>query len=63
MSKKETAEEFVARLKALPDPDLSEKETVRAFSERLDKRVRPEIEKQDRLQANSLSRAFSMVVR
>ena len=63
MSKKETAEEFVARLMALPDPDLSDKETVRAFSERLDKRVRPEIEKQDRLQANSLSRAFSMVVR
>ena len=63
MDKKETAEEFIARLRSLPDPDLTDKKTVGEFIERLDRAVRPEIEKQDRLQAKSLSRAFTKVVR
>ncbi len=63
MSKKETAKDFIKRLKSLPDPDLTDKRTVVEFGNRLGVAVRPEIEKQDRLQARSLSRAFTKVVR
>ncbi len=63
MIKRETAEEFIERLNSLPEPDTTDKKTMRAFIERLDKFVRHEIEEQDQLQARSLSRAFTKVVR
>lgn len=62
MSNKESAKEFIARIKSLPDPDLCDKKTVREFCERLDKVVRPEIKKQDQLKAKSLSAAITKVV-
>lgn len=63
MKKKETAKDFIERLKALPNPDLTDKATVFEFGNRLGAAIHPEIEKQDRLQARSLSRAFTKVVR
>ena len=63
MIKRETAKEFNKRLNSLPETDTTDKKTMRGFIERLDKFVRQEIEEQDRLQARSLSRAFTKVVR
>ena len=63
MSTRETAKDFIARLKSLPNPDLTDKKTVVEFGNRLDVAIRSEIERQDRLQAKSLSRAFTKVVR
>jgi hypothetical protein len=62
VNRKESAKEFIARLKSLPDPNLRDKKTIREFCERIDKVVRPEIEKQDRLKAKSLSAAITKVV-
>ena len=62
MAKRETAKEFILRLKSIPNPDLTKKETICAFGKRLQEAIRPEIEKQDRLQAKSLSRSFTKVV-
>lgn len=63
MSRRETAKDFIERIKSLPKPDLTDKRTMVEFGNRIDLAVRPEIERQDRLQARSLSRAFTKVVR
>lgn len=59
---KETAKEFITRLKALPDPDLTDPKTVGDFAARLKKTTRPEIEKQSKLDAENIGRAFVYVV-
>ncbi|MFH0819526.1 MAG: hypothetical protein V1892_00675 [bacterium] len=59
---KETAEEFIARLKTLPDLDLTDPKTVGDFAARFEETTRPEIEKQSKLDAENIGRAFVYVV-
>lgn len=63
MAERETAEEFIDRLKALPDPDTNDPKVMEAFVERLDSRARPEIEEEIKRWKKSAGRAFTMVVR
>lgn len=63
MAKRETFEEFKARLDALPDPDTSDPKVMRAFIERMDSRIRPAIEEEISRWKRSAGRAFTMVVR
>lgn len=63
MDKAEARKAFFDRLDSLPDADLTDKDTLWGIHERLSDAIRPEIEKQERLQAKSLSRAFTKVVR
>jgi hypothetical protein len=63
MIKGEAAKDFIARLKSMPDLDLTDRKTAIEFGNRVDIRTRPEIERQDRLQARSLAGVFTKVVR
>lgn len=60
--KKETAKEFITRLKSLSNLDISDAKVITNFGSRLKKVIYPEIEKQNSLQAKSISRAFTKVV-
>ena len=62
MNKKETAKEFIIRLKSLSDPNITNKKTIQAFGERLKKKVWPKIGKQDILWAKSAGRAFIKII-
>ena len=62
MKNKETAKEFINRLRSMPNADLTDKEIIKEFGKRIQTRVWPEIRKQDVLWAKSAGRAFTMVV-
>jgi len=59
---KETAKEFIARLKRLPDLDSTDKKTVVEFGNRIAIATEPFIKEQESLQKKSLGRAFTKVV-
>lgn len=63
MDRDEDTDAFLKRLMSLPDPNIKDKKTFISLQERLANAIRPKIEEQDRLQARSLSRAFTKVVR
>jgi len=45
MSHKESVKDFIARLKSLPDADITDPEVLAAFCIRMRNAIRPEIEK------------------
>ena len=47
MDKKETVEEFIARLKKLPNLDLTDPQTIKDFGKRIGEKIRKEIDKSD----------------
>lgn len=47
MNKKETTEEFIARLRKLPNLDLTDPQTIKDFSKRISEKTRKEIDKSD----------------
>jgi hypothetical protein len=56
--KKETAEEFIKRLKSLPKVDLTDPRAVREFGNRMDVMTEKEIERISSEQARNLGRVF-----
>ena len=47
MNKKETAEEFIARLKKLPNLDLTDPQVIKDFIKRTSEKARKEIDESD----------------
>lgn len=56
--KKETAEEFITRLKKMPNLDLTDPQTIKDLAARFDKEVRPELEKIDLVHRRGGPRVF-----
>ena len=61
MKHKETAKEFIDRLRSMPNLNLTEK-NIREFGLRIKEKTWPEIRKQDILWAKSADRAFTKII-
>lgn len=62
MNGKETAKEFIKRIKSLPNPDLTDPTESARFNARIEEKLHPVFEEMDQESARNLGRAFKRAI-